>query len=590
MATDSSQPATSLLTEHLQYTPLSLIDDIINSVNNFIYQGVGSLEAGLVSTPPERLGFKPAAGDNGEPDFAAAKQEIEEGLHQLETLLNATVDRNFDKFEIYVLRNILTVPSDVAPWMQLSHYRGLNYARPQDTATAEQVQLLRRKLAASRALSKSLAQQQAQNEAILHQLRAVADSASPDNMAFLTASTGAQTLNVSAERRALTTNAAFTMSQLPALKALLATLRPQMATLTETRADININSAKEENKQERREYIGQRTQMLLQRYRGALPDDVAALHGRPPAGSELQALEKKGCPDQPQLPIPTLLPVVLLPSDPPPLPSSLESPLPHPVNQDYSEVPESPPLTSFLTDRFAASTLQESVYLSRIRYVRITTYVVSSLIIACALGSLGTSAHVLHAYNSTRSTNASLTLSLWPANIDIRPVLATLAPAAIICVLMPSYLLLAAIPSPHSRTRLLSYVCLLTTSLSFILSIISIFFTTVVTYLIDVHSHTNPRPTILSFTCAYYRGPSRFYSATKHLQLPIFGQIVYPSGFGRLCRESEAAWGLMVAVAFLGLLGLLLVGLGFGFEVAIGRERTARTRERDTDDTYWKSG
>ncbi|RMZ78383.1 hypothetical protein DV738_g3945, partial [Chaetothyriales sp. CBS 135597] len=293
MAADSTQPATALLTEHLQYTPLSLIDDIINSVNNFIYQGVGSLEAGLVSTPPERLGFKPVARDNGEPDFSAAQQEIEEGLHQLETLLNATVDRNFDKFEIYVLRNILTVPADLAPWVQLSHYHGLEYPPPKEAATAEQVQLLRQKLAASRALSRALAQRQAQNEAILNQLRALTDPASPDNIAFLISGGAAQTLNVSAERSALTTNAAFTMSQLPALKALLATLRSQMAALAEARSDqINEHGAREENKQERREYIGQRTQMQLQRHRGALPDEAAVLPGGPLAMGELQALEK----------------------------------------------------------------------------------------------------------------------------------------------------------------------------------------------------------------------------------------------------------------------------------------------------------
>ncbi|RMD41029.1 hypothetical protein DV735_g4097, partial [Chaetothyriales sp. CBS 134920] len=293
-AEDSSQPATALLTEHLQYTPLSLIDDIINSVNNFIYQGVGSLEAGLVSTPPERLGFKPVIGANGEQDFSAAQQEIEEGLHQLETLLNATVDRNFDKFEIYVLRNILAVPADLAPWVQLSHYHGLEYPPPKQAATAEQVQLLRRKLAASRALSKALAQRQAQNEAILRQLRALTDPASADNLAFLITGAGAQTLNVSAERNALTTNAAFTMSQLPALKALLATLRSQMAVLARAKADqTNEHSAKEEREQERREYIGQRTQMHLQRHRGGgLPDDAAVLPGGPLTAGELQALEK----------------------------------------------------------------------------------------------------------------------------------------------------------------------------------------------------------------------------------------------------------------------------------------------------------
>ena len=109
-------------------TSQSLIDDIINSVNNFVYQGVGSLETGLLSTPPEKLGFKAvrdtgAGGDGaGEVEFPEAKHEIEEGLHKLETLLNSTVDKNFDKFEIYVLRNILSVPADLVNWVRLSHY------------------------------------------------------------------------------------------------------------------------------------------------------------------------------------------------------------------------------------------------------------------------------------------------------------------------------------------------------------------------------------------------------------------------------------------------------------------------------------
>lgn len=55
-------------------------------------------------------------------DHPEAKDEIENGVHQLETLLEATVDKTFDKFEIYTLRNILTVPDELAPWMRLGHY------------------------------------------------------------------------------------------------------------------------------------------------------------------------------------------------------------------------------------------------------------------------------------------------------------------------------------------------------------------------------------------------------------------------------------------------------------------------------------
>ena len=83
-----------------------------------------------MSTPPERLGFSqdknastiPDTDADGNVQYPEAKLEIENGLHQLETLLEASVDKSFDKFEIYVLRNILTVPEDLVNWLRLDHY------------------------------------------------------------------------------------------------------------------------------------------------------------------------------------------------------------------------------------------------------------------------------------------------------------------------------------------------------------------------------------------------------------------------------------------------------------------------------------
>ena len=43
--------------------------------------------------------------------------------------MEATVDKNFDKLEIYMLRNLLTVPEDVLPWVRLRHYE-VCYAVP----------------------------------------------------------------------------------------------------------------------------------------------------------------------------------------------------------------------------------------------------------------------------------------------------------------------------------------------------------------------------------------------------------------------------------------------------------------------------
>ncbi len=62
-----------------------------------------------------------ARGD-GEAAGERFKEEIENGVHRLETLLEATVDKTFDRFEIFTLRNILTVPDDLSGWMRLAHY------------------------------------------------------------------------------------------------------------------------------------------------------------------------------------------------------------------------------------------------------------------------------------------------------------------------------------------------------------------------------------------------------------------------------------------------------------------------------------
>lgn len=108
----------------------SLIDDIINAVNSIVYQAIEALENGLLQIPPRSLGFardhastsiSDAHGD-GNIENPEASAEIENGVHQLETLLESTVDKSFDKFEIYTLRNILTIPDDLAPWMRLGHY------------------------------------------------------------------------------------------------------------------------------------------------------------------------------------------------------------------------------------------------------------------------------------------------------------------------------------------------------------------------------------------------------------------------------------------------------------------------------------
>lgn len=91
--------STSLLTEHLGYPPISLIDDIINAVNEIMYKCTNAMEKYLM----ERSVI------NGR-DFS---EEIQVGTAKLESLLENAVDKNFDKLELYVLRNILSIPSNL---------------------------------------------------------------------------------------------------------------------------------------------------------------------------------------------------------------------------------------------------------------------------------------------------------------------------------------------------------------------------------------------------------------------------------------------------------------------------------------------
>ncbi len=57
-------------------------------------------------------------------------------------------------------------------------------------------------------------------------------------------------------------------------------------------ASIGINSAKDENRQERREYIEQRTRTHIERNGGAIAENAVALPGKPFDVEEIQALEK----------------------------------------------------------------------------------------------------------------------------------------------------------------------------------------------------------------------------------------------------------------------------------------------------------
>ncbi|KAL1296749.1 hypothetical protein AAFC00_000218 [Neodothiora populina] len=317
------QITTALLTEHLRYTPLTLLDDIINDVNELVFQAVNNIETALLNVPPDQLGFENpapsqvssnkrnaassiASGANAETDEEALEQaartEIEGGIVKLESLLNAAVDKDFDKLEIYTLRNLLTVSNSkddegLEDWIMLDHYKNLALD-PQApnvayAPTPESLDQLRRKVAETEKLQSLLRIEKARNDALLSQLRPLLSSSSqekpqqhrqpvkaearegseeqatiPPSLSFLTSTPSAAALgiaNSSTHSRAtsMAQNTNFTYSQMANLRNIVKDLRPHLASLASPSSMAPLQIPKSE--EERHAYIESQSKRAMER-------------------------------------------------------------------------------------------------------------------------------------------------------------------------------------------------------------------------------------------------------------------------------------------------------------------------------------
>ncbi len=141
------------------------------------------------------------------------------------------------------------------------------------------------------------------NEAIIAQLKGLltqsnAGAVQPSQLSqhdfsFLTTTTSAKALNVSTSsfpQQPITTNTKFALSQLPALRALLADLRPRVASLRTP--STGIDGVRAERREERREYIEQRAKMHLQRHAEDCSVNNPSDAGKRMEPEEVEALEK----------------------------------------------------------------------------------------------------------------------------------------------------------------------------------------------------------------------------------------------------------------------------------------------------------
>jgi kinetochore protein Mis12/MTW1 len=117
--------------------------------------------------------------------------------------------------------------------------------------------------------------------------------AAQHDFSFLTSNPSARALNVTTSNSAhqpLKTNANFALSQLPALRSLLADLRPRLASLQTSTP--RIDGARAERREERREYIEQRARMHLQRNGESSLVRDPAIAGKRIEPEQVEALEK----------------------------------------------------------------------------------------------------------------------------------------------------------------------------------------------------------------------------------------------------------------------------------------------------------
>ncbi|KAL1651498.1 hypothetical protein SLS61_005450 [Didymella pomorum] len=309
---NAQQQENMLLTEHFSWPPISLIDDIINTINEVLYRCTDTFATGIANAPPHLLGFadryaaenrKPDTDEDGNDVYPDAALEIEEGVLKLETLMENAVDKNFDKLEIWTLRNVLCLPrgeEELARWVRLGHYEGVE-ALPKDTEgegtwTPEKLYSLRRKLVETQKLHAALLAEKRRNEATIGQLRALLapaaeqmkrESTSPSRstvqnwgaFSFLTHADGAKALGITTvppnntangastapsngnSSTPLTTHTSFTASQLPYLRQLLANLRPHLAsTALPTKSDADSESTRE-----RKLYLESQSKRILEK-------------------------------------------------------------------------------------------------------------------------------------------------------------------------------------------------------------------------------------------------------------------------------------------------------------------------------------
>jgi kinetochore protein Mis12/MTW1 len=99
-------------TEFFGFTPISFVDDVVNAINEYIYAAADSLQnyvENIDSGMP--LSEIHQVSDRNQHVSCRILTTPSKGVDSILSMFETQVDKNFDKFELYVLRNIFKIPS-----------------------------------------------------------------------------------------------------------------------------------------------------------------------------------------------------------------------------------------------------------------------------------------------------------------------------------------------------------------------------------------------------------------------------------------------------------------------------------------------
>ncbi|ORY87487.1 Mis12 protein-domain-containing protein [Leucosporidium creatinivorum] len=104
----------NLFTAQFKWAPETFAKGGMDLANTTMYAATRIVDESL-----QQLAVPPAEGE--ERPFTLEEDHIQKGIYRLETLLETSIDKHFDLFEIFVLRNTFTVQTDLIPYIALPH-------------------------------------------------------------------------------------------------------------------------------------------------------------------------------------------------------------------------------------------------------------------------------------------------------------------------------------------------------------------------------------------------------------------------------------------------------------------------------------